>query len=71
MKAKTIKPGGVLVLVCANCKKIKDDQGHWQAVPDYKKKFAGSKFSHCMCENCAKKLYSAEPWYYVPDKLIP
>lgn len=71
MKAKTTKAGGILVLVCAHCKKIKNNQGHWRAVPGYKKKFSGHKFSHCMCEDCAKKLYSAEPWYYVPDELIP
>lgn len=71
MKAKTEKAGHILVLVCANCKKIKDSQGRWRAVPDYKNKFAGRKFSHCMCKTCAKKLYSKEPWYYLPDKLVP
>jgi len=40
-------------------------------MPGSKKKFAGCKFSHCMCEDCAERLYSAEPWYNLPDKLIP
>ncbi|MDP2865882.1 MAG: hypothetical protein Q8O90_06540, partial [Elusimicrobiota bacterium] len=63
MKAKTTKAGGRLVLVCANCKRIKDSRGHWRTIPGYINKFAGSRFSHCMCEACAEKLYSAEPWY--------
>jgi len=71
MKTKTTKAGGTLVLVCANCKKIKDCHGHWRAVPGYKKKYAGRTFSHCMCEACVKKLYSAEPWYNLPDKFMP
>ena len=71
MKAKATKTAGGLVLVCANCKKIKNSQGHWRAVPGHKKKYAGRKFSHCMCEACVKKLYSAEPWYNLPDKFMP
>lgn len=71
MKTKSAKAGRTLVLICAHCKKIKDSQGHWRAVPGYKKKFAGRRFSHCMCEDCVKELYSAEPWYALPEKLAP
>lgn len=71
MKAKSVEAGRTLVLVCANCKKIKNSHGEWRAVPGYKKKFAGRRFSHCMCEDCVKKLYSTEPWYDLPDKLTP
>ncbi len=70
MKNQIIKAGDLLVLICLHCKRIKDSNGHWRAVPGYKKKFAGRRFSHCLCERCAEKLYGAEPWYDLPDKLI-
>jgi hypothetical protein len=46
-----------LLPICANCKKIRDDKGYWQAVEGYIMDHTDAKFSHGVCPECAKKLY--------------
>ncbi len=46
-----------LLPVCANCKKIRDDDGFWREIHDYIEKYAGSQFSHGICEECGELLY--------------
>ena len=46
-----------LLPICANCKKIRDDQGYWRQVEEYFDKHSEIKFSHGFCPACAKKLY--------------
>lgn len=44
--------------ICSSCKKIRDDSGYWQKVEEYIKGHSYAKFSHSICPECAKKLYS-------------
>ncbi len=46
-----------IIPICASCKKIKDDQGHWQRVEAYLHEHADAEFSHGFCPECLKKLY--------------
>ena len=43
--------------ICANCKKIRDDQGYWQQVEMYLEVHTGAETTHSICPDCAKKLY--------------
>ncbi|MCB0197388.1 MAG: hypothetical protein KDJ65_35905 [Anaerolineae bacterium] len=53
--------------ICANCKKIRDDQGYWQQVESYISKHTDTSFSHGICPDCMKTLY---PEYYMPQETI-
>lgn len=53
-KVKTLS--GILP-ICANCHKIRDDEGYWQRVESYLAKYSDAQFSHGLCPECAKKLY--------------
>jgi hypothetical protein len=46
-----------LVPICANCKKIRDDQGYWTQIESYIQDRSDAKFSHSICPDCAVKLY--------------
>ena len=46
-----------LLPICANCKKIRDDQGYWHQVETYIKSHSEADFSHSICPECGKKLY--------------
>ena len=46
-----------LVPICANCKKIRDDQGYWTQIESYIQDRSNAKFSHSICPDCAAKLY--------------
>jgi len=50
-----------LIPICANCKKIRDDQGYWSQVEAYIEKHSRVEFSHSICPECLPKLY---PDYY-------
>jgi hypothetical protein len=52
-----------IIPICANCKKIRDDQEYWHSVERYFKDNIGVDFSHGICPDCKKKLY--------PDYLKP
>jgi hypothetical protein len=43
--------------ICANCKKIRDDEGYWHMVESYIHAHADVSFTHGICPECAKKLY--------------
>jgi phosphoserine phosphatase RsbU/P len=43
--------------ICANCKKVRDDQGYWNQVEEYVRRITGAQFSHGICPDCALKLY--------------
>ena len=49
-----------LLPICSHCKKIRDDDGYWQAVEKYIGENAGVQFSHTLCPECLQKLYPAE-----------
>ena len=46
-----------LLPICANCKKIRDDEGYWQDVAVYVRDHSEADFSHGLCPDCAKVLY--------------
>lgn len=43
--------------ICANCKKIRDDQGYWKQVEVYVRDHTEADFSHGLCPPCLEKLY--------------
>jgi CheY-like chemotaxis protein len=46
-----------LLPICANCKKIRDDEGYWQDVAVYVQEHSEAEFTHGICSDCAKELY--------------
>ena len=50
--------------ICAHCKKIRDDQGYWNHMESYISQHSEALFSHCICPECASKLYNE----YFPKK---
>lgn len=53
-KVNTLKG---LIPICANCKKIRDDQGYWSNVESYIADHAEVEFTHGICPDCLNKLY--------------
>ena len=43
--------------ICSFCKKIRDDEGYWQAIENYISQHTAVKFSHGVCPECRKKHY--------------
>lgn len=43
--------------ICANCKKIRNDQGYWKQVETYLSEHTEVLFTHGICPDCVKKLY--------------
>jgi PAS domain-containing protein len=56
-KVKTLSG---LLPICANCKRIRDDQGYWHSVEVYVREHSEASFSHGICPDCMKTLY---PWF--------
>lgn len=54
-KVKTLSG---LIPICANCKKIRDDEGFWHQVEVYVRDHSDANFTHSVCPECVKKLYS-------------
>ncbi|MBX3010249.1 MAG: tetratricopeptide repeat protein [Caldilineaceae bacterium] len=46
-----------LLPICANCKKIRDDQGYWHDVAIYVREHSEAEFSHGICPTCIATLY--------------
>jgi PAS domain S-box-containing protein len=51
---KTLKG---IVPICANCKRIRDDKGFWEAVEGYVARHTEARFTHGICPECREKLY--------------
>ncbi len=43
--------------VCSSCRKIRDDDGHWDRIEVYIMKHTNVDFSHGLCPDCAHDLY--------------
>jgi two-component system cell cycle response regulator len=54
---ETIKTLHGLLPICANCKKIRDDEGYWRQIEEYLQQHADVEFSHGLCPECIRKLY--------------
>ena len=52
---KTLKG---LLPICANCKRIRDDKGYWNQIEAYVRDRTDAEFSHSICPEFAKILYS-------------
>jgi hypothetical protein len=46
-----------LLPICSHCKKIRDDKGYWNQIEGYIQSHSDAKFSHGICQECAKKYY--------------
>ena len=44
--------------ICAQCKKIRDDEGFWNQVEEYLATHSNIRFSHGLCPECAEELLS-------------
>ena len=47
-----------IIPICASCKKIRDDKGYWNQIENYIKDHSEANFTHGICPDCVKKLYS-------------
>ncbi len=50
-----------LIPICSSCKKVRDDQGYWEAVETYISSRSDATFSHGICQSCGPALYG-ELW---------
>jgi CRP-like cAMP-binding protein len=48
---------GTLLPICANCKKIREDNGSWVPIENYITDHSESEFTHGICPQCAERLY--------------
>ena len=48
---------GAFLPICANCKKIREEDGSWRSVEEYVSEHSQTEFSHSVCPECVKKLY--------------
>ncbi|MBI4800747.1 MAG: hypothetical protein HY794_18820 [Desulfarculus sp.] len=46
-----------LLPICSHCKKIRDDQGYWQALEKYIAAHSQASFSHGVCPECLMEHY--------------
>ncbi|MCD4655698.1 tetratricopeptide repeat protein [bacterium] len=49
-----------LLPICANCKKIRKDDGYWQQIESYITDHSEAMFSHGLCPECSIKLYGED-----------
>jgi hypothetical protein len=54
--SKSNRLGGILP-ICSNCKKIRDDTGHWNQIEVYIRDRSEAEFTHGICPECMEKLY--------------
>ncbi len=48
---------GSFLPVCANCRKIRDEDGIWSSMEAYISEHSDTEFSHGICPKCAEVLY--------------
>jgi hypothetical protein len=47
-----------LLPICAAGKKIRDDKGYWNQIETFIRDHSEAEFSHSICLDCARKLYT-------------
>ncbi|MFC1884907.1 hypothetical protein ACFL2O_09055 [Thermodesulfobacteriota bacterium] len=47
-----------LIPICSSCKKVRDDKGYWNKIESYLRNHSELEFTHGICPECAKKIYS-------------
>lgn len=55
---KEIKVLSGFLPICATCKKIRDDKGYWSQIEEYIEQRTDTQFSHSICPDCSKKMFS-------------
>lgn len=50
-----------LLPICAWCKKIRDDQGYWNAIEHYISQHSEAEFTHGICPDCRRKYDEENP----------
>lgn len=53
-----------LLPICSHCRKIRNDKGYWNQLEDYIHEHSDVRFSHGICQECAKTHY---PGYDIYD----
>ena len=53
----TVRTLSGLLPICSSCKKIRDDQGHWNQLETYILEHSEAEFTHGFCPDCLKSLY--------------
>jgi CheY-like chemotaxis protein len=43
--------------ICSACKKIRNDEGYWEAIEVYIRDHSAAEFSHGLCPDCIETLY--------------
>jgi len=56
-KIHEIKTLSGLLPICAQCKKIRNDEGYWTQLEGYISEHTSATFSHGICPHCAEQLY--------------
>ncbi len=46
--------------ICANCKKVRDDDGYWQQIESYISEHSDAKITHGICPECIIELYGED-----------
>lgn len=54
-QAKTLRG---LLPICSYCKRIRDDEGSWQAMESYIHERSEANFSHGICDDCLREHFS-------------
>jgi len=67
MEQTLINTLGSFLPVCANCRKIKEEDGSWSSIEEYISDHSDTAFSHGICPKCASTLYPDLDIY--PDEL--
>ena len=49
-----------LLPICMWCKKIRDDQGYWNAIEQYISQHSEAEFTHGICPDCKSKYFEKE-----------
>ncbi len=52
-----------LLPICANCKKIRSDEGYWEQIESYIQTHTEAVFSHGICPDCMEALYGDQSWF--------
>src|SRR5439155_431711 len=50
-----------LLPICASCKSIRSDEGHWHRVETYVEEHSEATFTHGICPTCLQKHYGYQP----------
>jgi len=47
--------------ICAQCKKVRSDEGGWEQIESYVRAHSNAEFSHGLCPDCARATWGAVP----------